>query len=168
MVNLLCPQCGQIDKVEKVSSVMLQHTLTTSTGPAQTNIASLLRPPVKASKPVPEQNYVRYGVLAIALIFLIVLGCATFVSGGWPLTLVIFLVMAPIVAFLFLRKETNSPELFAEEAAYQAASEYWQKIFHCTRCDGVFVPGDHKLTPSRSVQELLKEVGRSAIEPSRK
>jgi hypothetical protein len=168
MMNLLCPQCGQIDKVEKVSSVMLQHTSTTSAGPAHTTIASLLRPPVKASTPEPERGDVRDGVLAIILVILIVTGCVMLVSGGWPVTLGSFLLAAPIFAFLFLRKETQSPELFAEEAAYQAASEYWRKIYYCARCDGVFVPGEHNLTPSHSLQELLKEVGGSAVGPSRK
>ena len=45
--------------------------------------------------------------------------------------------------------------------AWKRAMSRWQRLFYCSRCDGVFVAGDGVLTPLVSSEFALRDPGRA-------
>ena len=46
-------------------------------------------------------------------------------------------------------------EWSAAVAEWERAMERWNRLYYCSRCDGVFIPGEGILTPVEELEEAL-------------
>lgn len=169
--NYNCPQCGQVDRVEKVSALVGAGTSAglyggpalgsnVLVGASQTAMSQKLSPPTKPSYQSPwgcVSSFVTGVGICLGTIFLIIL----FVqlqrasSAGIPIdsrfltNLMIFLAMliTPfIISFLIiiLKATTAKQRKITFETEYprwQHAIAKWNELYYCARNDVIFIPG---------------------------
>lgn len=150
-MELHCPNCKQIDKVEKVSALIGRSSGTSSYGSAQASIASKLRRPNRPDSGAPLLYF-----FAVALLFyaLIAGWRALSVSTGDLLGPSASLLLSIVLAYLGFRAHVTWQT--EEMPRWQRAEHWWQRIHYCGRCDGVYVPGDASITPTEEARKKLR------------
>ena len=151
-----CPRCGQIDMVQRVSSIVASQSQTgssfgfgsvgqqqmqfRSTSQRQTVLSQRLSPP-------KEPSHWQLGVWGwVLLLVAFLLFCSVFSanSGGIIIGVYIGLCIGLIVLVAFWYKK-EAPKRQAQYQAdlfsYRRAMEKWNNLYYCARDDGVFIPG---------------------------
>lgn len=172
---LACPQCCQVDRVVKVSSLHrggISHTSGVGVGGAlseghvipgaavfagrsQTGTSRLLAPP---EKPTSANTCLNAAIGCGGL--LAVLGLCTIFSptpGGSTGDAGVIAFIGFVVAggAVLLRGEAQQ-HVHASVTAWQSAMARWDRLFYCARCDGVFVPGSTSLIPAARTQAFCQ------------
>ncbi|MDW8213177.1 MAG: hypothetical protein RMJ55_06455 [Roseiflexaceae bacterium] len=157
-----CPQCGQNDMVRRVSDLVREEPDST--------LAQRLAAP---RSPQPA------AVIGCATSFfatMVSISAAIFATGLTELTssaprtsllfgvrdtsvftgIITFLFVFVGVHAMFVWRQARASRYFRRAfAAWHRASERWQQLHYCMRCDGVFLTGQASLTPVEQVQMLL-------------
>ena len=184
---MICPQCGQADQVEKVSTIYLlgiekkwhagnrrppgndqapppsSALVDEMSSQALQALTRRLVPPA-AKKEAPIRSiHPDLVVLTFSLVTPIFL-YNIFASqiGMLPLVLV---VLAGFYGYYFWKRKTIIARFQAQQDAQQAAArriqrgiQRWMRLYYCAREDGVFEPGSKALTPADQIAgHLYKE-----------
>jgi hypothetical protein len=171
---LACPQCRRVDLVRKVSSIVEQETVTGTTNTrgstlgvgavggqlavggastvntgehfSQSALAQKLSLPNKPELTAPKLT--KYFQVCAVIAALLVIGILTSIGdkshipvGVWAVLIV--LILAGIGAKLGIPEATKRDE--KNWSDWNGQWDAWQKSFYCSRCDGVFRPGDTTL-----------------------
>lgn len=175
---LECPQCKEMDQVQKVSAIHRAGTsiinqisptiIYTPDGPQtriiatnatqQTELSALLQPP--ALPPVPGTNEVGGQLLLASLS--VIITAYVFQSASQPFRtlgpLLLFLLWL-LLAFLMhtgyraVRKDQRKQQQELSIPVQKQLQE-WNKFYHCYRCDGVFVAGETTIVPPDKIKQL--------------
>jgi hypothetical protein len=161
----VCPQCGQIDAVRKVSSIVSEGNTTTDQfgvapsltgnsfyvvgahGSSTTDLARRLAP----RPPRPGGVGLRMALAAIALlvgglmagglsIFVVAPEFGLFGCGNWVLGILVvtaLLTLWPLLGIARIRREQKAYDLAMERARGK-----WSQLYYCGRDDIVFEPGE--------------------------
>jgi hypothetical protein len=153
-----CPQCKSAAAVAKVSALYYdcysaekdrkwlpsdsyswsRYQLVPTEAKARKELAKRLAPPQNYATNGGEMAGVGVeaggGILADA-------GIVGLIIGG---------VLAFILLPLALFGSSASPRL-----DWTAAMNRWDALYYCARCDGVFIPGQDKLVPSKKMHEFV-------------
>lgn len=133
--ELKCIKCGQIDKVQKVSALR----------------SGRLSPPAKPANPGVSGWVWGIGVL------LIVLGIIALDPLLGPETAVYCLLPGIVILAGALVVYSNRKQRFDEEMPqWQRLMRMWNRLYYCSRCDGVFIPGKTLLVPSDLMGGFLR------------
>jgi hypothetical protein len=184
---VLCPQCGQADQVEKVSSLYVygieKKWGRRGTDPSQNRTPSSSRsafleempeaelltlsrrlaPPAAKKESGMQPIHPDLIVLAFSLVAPIFLyGVLTSQSGGLVYVLPL---LAAFYAFYFWKRREFIAKFQAQQDARQAAKvqvryglQRWMSLYYCARDDVVFKPGAGEFTPADQLAGfLLKE-----------
>jgi hypothetical protein len=185
--SVSCPQCGQADQVEKVSSLYVygiekkwgrrrsdpsQNRTPSSSRSAfleempEAELLTLSRrlaPPAAKKESGLQPIHPDLIVLAFSLVAPIFLyGILTSQSGGLVYVLPL---LAAFYGFYFWKRRELITKFQAQQDARQAAKvqvkhglQRWMSLYYCARDDGVFKPGAGELTPADQLAGfLLKE-----------
>ena len=179
-----CPQCGQSDRVEKVSTIYVhgieakwhrgkavppdkieipsKRSRLVEEMPADELMALIPRlAPPAAKKGAPMQAiHPDHSVLALSLVAPIFLyGILTSQPSG---LLVVLPLLAGFYAFYFWQRKRLVAKFFATQQAQKAAEQRihtgvqrWMRLYYCARDDGLFEPGARALTPADQLAGLL-------------
>ena len=181
---MICPQCGQADQVEKVSTIYVRGIeVKWRAGKARlpdgteapsrrsrlvdqmpTNelmaLTRRLAPPA-AKKGAPLRAiHPDHPVIALSLVTPIFLYG---ILAGQPSGLLVVLpVLAGFYAFYFWQRKRLIAKFLATQQAQKAAEQRihtgvqrWMKLYYCARDDGVFEPGANGLTPAEQLAGVL-------------
>ncbi len=140
-----CPQCHQLDRVQKVSAAW-----------EETSRSSLQPPP----KPEPAERLTYNRILwSSGLLGLVPLTVTLFVNQtlAYPVW-----VGSSAAIFCWIggnwllrwkpRQEARDAEKVSEWASVRRR---WESLFYCSRCDGVFVPDMSPLVPARLALDFV-------------
>jgi hypothetical protein len=172
-----CPQCHQIDQVQKVSAIVkagtatgaLTGTTTGANGDAnhtlarnnQTLLSKLLAAPKKPDGTTWSLwQRIAVGIFVVALLAL-VFGLAaatmlfTYVGEQQDPQLTI-IVQGLLVGFFFcvfgiIALLSNS------DRTYKKLRKKWKQSYYCHRCDGFFIPHKTSLIAPEDMQEWLRK-----------
>lgn len=165
-----CPQCGQVDMMQKVTAIIATGTSTErysgsyygpSYGQSQTELTRKLAAP---ERPLGRRPLgCMYGgsvVIAITGAFSGIYGLVVLSQGApWPVG-AFFLFAAAVAAFFLvylpIDLSRERERVGREMPVWQAAMGRWERLFYCHRCDGVFIPGE-ELVPTTQIRSLLYE-----------
>lgn len=158
----VCPQCGQNDQVRRVSDLVRDEP--------ESPLAQKLAAP-RSPQPVAV-----IGCATSFFVTMISLSAAILATGLADLTataprtsllfgvrdtsvftgIITFLFVFVGVHAMFVWRQARASRYFRRAfTAWHRASERWQQLSYCSRCDGVFLPGQASLTPVDQVQMLL-------------
>ena len=154
--SLKCPQCGQVDKVEKVAGIVARGTSmggysgptggvaigsgggewgagvigahTTLSGEGQTALAKSLSPP---SKPKPPGDFNLGCGLFLAFCALIAFSYESWLAAG---------ILGLISGLMFSRIGPNSRKYKKEMQEWRKDMARWEKSYYCARCHITFIP----------------------------
>jgi hypothetical protein len=172
--TLYCPQCGQIDSVRKVSTIVSAGISTGAysgygdgigysiTGSSQTQLSRLLTPPI-----APRENY--FGGILFILIVSGIMGvfitCVGFVNifssqfefGVFLLLFGLLCLGIAIGTSNSYTKLNKSEQIrFKKELhAWKKAIHRWQQLYYCHRCDGLYFPGLNYIVPIQYMMDFL-------------
>ena len=173
---LTCPNCAQIDRIQKVTSIVADGTKTTGSQTTKTDLAQKLS--FKVTLPSTwEVNFpgaVFFTMLGGVLITGGWIGGATRIDGagldgsGVFLGMLFTVLGAPVASWglyflvnwlihpALMRKRSQDKQIKYEQQAlqYQKAQNAYNNLFYCYRCDGLFTK-DSKFVPIEVAQELL-------------
>lgn len=181
----VCPGCGQIDAVQRVSSIVGAGTATGAytgntsgvsynfgqgggfgvaqgqvnlSGSSQTLLAQRLTLPAYSKQ--DEMGT----FLAGALIFCGLGGVTLFIQTVTPglaglIAAVVFLVLG-IGSFglSFEEHKKTNHFLAAMRPIWSRAAQIWSYLYYCHRCDAIFLPGEAVLYPPEEVRSYLRGV----------
>ncbi len=177
--NIHCPQCGQADQVEKVSTVYLvgiglkrqpansdmdaalvKFKLIDLSEAELRSLARRLKPPA-ATKRLPSRPlHPDLIVLTFSLVFPVFI--YGIVVSQPPSLLPVLVFMAVVYGLYFWQRKTIVARFVNRQATERAADERvrqgierWMKLYYCARDDGVFTPGNPELTPADQVMSAL-------------
>lgn len=177
--QIACPQCGQIDQVQKVSAIVKAGTTTgaltgTTTGggaagpklshDSQTVLSKLLASPKNPGNTgwAFWQRMVWHSALIIVLAFLVGLATAQFVLvniSGLHDPLLVNVTQGLLVGF-FAVVFGIIALLSDPNRAYARQRQKWKRTYYCHRCDGFFIPGvsmgKSKLVAPENMQAWLR------------
>lgn len=171
----VCPRCGQIDAVQKVSSIVtggistiqyippgavIGHSEATSVSA----LAQRLMPPTKKPEDLGTRLF-KIVLIAIAPGLCGILCVASGLSRGSAglAELVLGMLSLGISAVLFvlilysLITGAASRKTAQDKAAHETALIRWNQLYYCYRDDGVFIPGQNRFVPAGQMQTLLYE-----------
>ena len=179
-----CPQCGQDDQVEKVSTFYVRgievkwrrgqaiqpegvetpskrSRLVDEMPPNELMaLTPRLAPPAAKKGASMQAIHPDHSVLALSLIAPIFL-YGIFTSQPSGLTVVLPL-LAGFYAFYFWQRKRLIAKFHATQQAQKAAEQRihrgvqrWMRLYYCARDDGVFEPGAIALTPADQLPGLL-------------
>ncbi len=158
----VCPQCGQTDEVRRVSDLVHDEP--------DSPLAQKLSAP-RSPRPA--------AVIGCATSFfaaMVSISAAIFATGLTELTssaprtsllfgvrdtsvftgIITFLFVFVGVHAMFVWRQARASRYFRRAfSAWHRASERWQQLHYCDRCNGVFLPEETSLTPVEQVQMLL-------------
>lgn len=132
------------------------HTSTTLTTETRSAVSRLLSEPIAPTYRSAWSRDVTFAVFALFLFAFI--GFGSVVSGTSPQPVLPFVLTAVGIALtLWARKETGRRQTrFAvERARWEHAKRNWNNLFVCTRCDGVFYPGQRALYPLSTTRDVI-------------
>ena len=186
-IPVLCPRCGQSDRVEKASTIYVlgiekkwgsRNASTSQAGTRSPSRSALLEempddelrvlsrrlaPPATKKEAGFQPIHPDLVVLAFSLIAPVFLyGILT----SQPSSLLLVLpLLAGFYAFYFLKRRGLIAKFQAQQDARQTAQarverglKRWMNLYYCARDDGVFEPGAAALTPADQIAGyLLKE-----------
>lgn len=157
-----CPQCGQHDMVRRVAEIVQDEP--------ESPLAQKLAAP-HAPRPVPA-----IGCATLFFNTMVSISTAIFAIGLTELTttaprtsllfgvrdtsvftgIITFLLVFVGVHAMFVWRQARLSRIFRRAfVAWHRASERWQQLSYCARCDGVFLPGQTTLTPVEQMQMLI-------------
>ncbi|MGB9754055.1 MAG: hypothetical protein C0183_20865 [Roseiflexus castenholzii] len=158
----VCPQCGQNDMVRRVSNLVQDE-------PGSPLAQKLAAP--RSPRPAAVLGCATSFFAAMVSISAAILATGlTELTSTAPRTGLLFgvrdtSVFTGIITFLFVFvgvhamfvwRQAQASRFFRRSfTAWHRASERWQQLHYCLRCDGVFLPGQSSLTPVDQVQMLL-------------
>lgn len=174
--GLSCPNCDQVDRVQKVSAVVdagtsksslagptvgasytfgraggltVGGTQTTLSGGQQSVLSQRLAPP---GNPTFKG---RWGSAGILLAFLGLMALMTL--GTAPPAAVLFLIVAAMVFAAKVGRIKTARTTFQKQEVprWEKAMTKWQQLYYCHRCDGVFLPGEASIVPSNKMVDFL-------------
>lgn len=158
----VCPQCGLNDQVRRVSDLVRDEP--------ESPLAQKLAAP-RSPQPVAV-----IGCATSFFVTMISLSAAILATGLAELTataprtgllfgvrdtsvftgIITFLFVFVGVHAMFVWRQARASRYFRRAfTAWHRASERWQQLHYCSRCNGVFLPGEASLTPVDQVQMLL-------------
>lgn len=158
----VCPQCGQTDEVCRVSDLVHDEP------------DSLLAQ--KLAAPRSPRPAAVIGCATSFFATMVSISAAIFATGLTELTssaprtnllfgvrdtsvftgIITFLFVFVGVHAMFVWRQARASRYFRRAfSAWHHASERWQQLYYCARCNGVFLPGQTALTPVEQVQMLL-------------
>ncbi len=172
--EILCPVCGQADRVGKVSTIYLtgmgvkkpdpvqfglpEHLF--PSGAAMHAVSQKMTPPSSGKRAPTRPIHPDMAVLvfsAIAPIFLY--GIYTSQPG---MLLPVLGLLACFYALYIWRRPVLIARFNAEQAARNSANQRiqrgidrWMRLYYCAREDGVFEPGSTELTPLDQMMGVL-------------
>jgi hypothetical protein len=157
-MELNCPRCKQIDKVEKVSALIGRASGTSSYGSAEASIASKLRKPGRPSETGLMFLFFGallglYGAVMLAIVGKQAIDAAVFNASA---------LIGPVASLLggaglWLVGRKSSKDFQAHELpAWERKKAWWQDLYYCGRCDGVFVVGDDAIVPTEEARKRLR------------
>lgn len=150
----VCPQCAQSDMTRPVSAIVRDEP----GSPLATKLAPPRSPGAATTLGCATLFFAAMiGISAAMLATALADVTSTAPRGSLPLGLRDVSVFTGIVTFLFVfvgvyavfvwRQARADAQLRKAIVAWHRASERWQQLYHCARCDGVFIPGQPSLTP---------------------
>jgi hypothetical protein len=184
---LVCPQCSQIDQVEKVSTIYILGIEKTgqprntalrvadSSAPSQSALLEAmsgdelqvlcrrLAPPATKKDTGLRLIHPDLVVLAFSLVApIFIYGILTGQPGNLPLVL---LLLSGFYVFYFWQRrgliskfQVQQDTRRAAEARIKRGLQHWMNLYYCARDEGVFEPGSTRLTPLDQIAGyLLKE-----------
>lgn len=184
-INLTCPQCGQIDSVRKVSTIVSDGTssgtysgygdgigysahgmtvmdeVITITGSSQTQLSWLLSPPIEPSKRSFFEVLLVMpfiGLLGLMFTILGLFGIVTTKSEGAGMLIFGMLCLSIVVLMLITYFHNSKDEKIRVEReipSWKNAVYRWQQLYYCYRCDGVYLPNLDYLVPTQYVMDFL-------------
>lgn len=167
--ELNCPQCGQFDKVQKVSALYTSGVSTVEyetwkppppksdlwpilekrKGVGQTRLSARLAPPEK-----PGPKGVWSWVLGIEVL-LAMLACASLsILFGEAFALFVLVGVAVLVGGIVVHSNQQK-EADARMPQWNEAMRRWDQLYYCARCDGIFIPDETPLIPTGRMSEFL-------------
>lgn len=183
----ICPRCGQLDAVRKVSSIVKEGV---SVGeyeayyPGQiagkplnipvrkqmvstTELAQKLKPPVKPSYKgtfstsegeVQDTAGTRFTIMLwLGLAYL-----AKVIVGSQIHNETIAWIAGILVFVLLAYRQARIEGAHLKEVrqatpVWEKAMQRWGSAFYCYRCDGVFIPGENRFIPIEQMRSFLYE-----------
>jgi hypothetical protein len=181
---MICPQCGQGDQVEKVSTIYVrgievkwrrsQAALPdeVENSPRRSRVvdempsselmalAPRLAPPAAKKSAPMRAIHPDHAVVALSLVAPIFLyGILTSQASG---LLIVLPLLAGFYIFYFWQRKRLIAKFHATQQAQKAAEQRihrgiqrWMRLYYCARDDGVFEPGAGALTPTDQIPGLL-------------
>jgi hypothetical protein len=183
--QLACPRCGQIDQIQKVSSVFSSgistgtysgSTATFVSGSSQTFLSKKLSPPKK-----PEascSSCAEIGITIILFLFGGFLILSTFLSISCNLRAIFSgevrvvpaiilgllgvgigggLILTGIIVWGSSQKaaDRRAVEEAAQMTKWELAMSRWNQLYYCYRDDGVFDPDERVFIPVKQMMNYL-------------
>jgi hypothetical protein len=169
--KIVCPVCGQIDQLQKVSAIrntgITTGSFSGSTGEystlrasASTQLAQLLEPP---QKPSPEFRWQVGCMVFCGLGTLVGVGIAILIPPQEEFFPRYFVVVFYGLLFLWLysgfRKTTrrNQEKLPGELVKWTKQIQIYDRLYYCFRDDQVFDPETDKHYPPQDLTKILYE-----------
>jgi hypothetical protein len=163
---LACPTCHRSDQVAKVSVLVSAGTATTVIGQgfythSRTDLSARLSLPPEPTLDLSVEVFAtlvwEFGIFcAVALVVgLSQMGPNSSANTNSPATTLLVIggiACLVITAWVFIGKRARHQKDHAAWVQHEAA---WQKLYYCARDDGVFVPGQPRLTPVEKMATLL-------------
>jgi hypothetical protein len=171
---VVCPQCSQSESVARVSGVY-ENARASGTSRAR---AKQFAPPRKPLYDFIEGAWRRHEAdsagsmpvlmrLSISLIVAVLLLAITmavfapvFATAHFEIKdMALPVVGGGVLLFLLSLREDEEGHVTVwgpdSETSWQKGVYQWRRSRYCSRCDGVFLPGDEQLTPIRGLRSLL-------------
>ncbi|MEN9939016.1 MAG: hypothetical protein RLZZ387_5595 [Chloroflexota bacterium] len=163
----VCPNCARPDAVrtvrEAASDELLSHKLSAPRSPRHhgrsLGCASLLVSTLA-------------GLTAGAVVGILVMAVGMDVpgrpnigladSGVFSAILVFMVVFIGVYAFFVWRQARADSLLQHQVARWHRAHTRWEQLSYCSRCDGVFIPGQPRLVPAGDLHPYLYQHERPA------
>lgn len=140
-----CPQCGQVDRVEKVSVLFEEKN---------TPIAEKLAPPS-----MPHINGNALGCISIIILFLLfyVFLLGPFLQGNFPVVnVLVFLVIASAFgAWNIKAASARRAKLAVAMSRWESIISKWNRLYYCYRNDVIFIPGEPESCLPASQMSML-------------
>ncbi len=174
----VCPQCGQIDAVRKVSSVVSEGNTTTqqfglapnltgrsfyligTQGTSTTDLAMRLSPQGRRPGAVGLRialallSLLAGGVLAIGLsLFAVTPEFGLFACGNWVVGILAVTAVFTVLPLLGIPQAIRKQERY--DAALNRARVKWTQLYYCARDDIVFDPGRNVPMPIHDLDSYL-------------
>ncbi len=176
--SAVCPQCGQVDAVRKVSSIVSEGTTQTQQfgvapnlagsdfflvglqGSSVTNLAQRLAPPAQR----PGGIGIRLFMAAAAFVLGSTMACGLamfagtpefgrFACGNWVLGI------ALLAAVLIILPLSGIPKIRQKQATYgrmmYQAHLRWDRLYYCSRDDVTFTPDQNVVIPIQYLSQYL-------------
>lgn len=178
--DLNCPNCHQVDSVQKVTSIVsagtstehysghiggLFHPIDEHVSGSTTTKTELSKRLAGPAKPYYSSAWGCWSKGLVAL--LILLGLSSLIAGtaqsGLGTGLIIGLLYGGIEAIaIFVWKHYTTKSRRAncqvEYLYWQKTMAKWEQVYYCHRCDGVFVPGRAELAPVSEMSSFLYRI----------
>lgn len=157
----VCPSCGQLDSVQKVSalynqgvssqSVELRHPTGTAKGyvTSTTNLSAYLSPPQK-----PSLTNFYGGIFAGVLMGVVIIGILLSPRESFSFTIVIF---GAVSVFSFVYAAVEKKRYDSTLPQWEHAQRKWGSVFYCARCDGVFTKQENSLISISRFRQWLNQ-----------
>jgi len=154
----VCPRCGKLDAVQKVSSLFAQGVTTveysppgaivgTSTASSMTLLAERLKPPKQ-----PEGGKLTAGAFIFWSVVGGLIGALLFrEEAGVTIGFVVGILFAGLLA---ARADEKRKRAYP---AWQKAIQKWNSLYYCGRDDGIFIPNEERFVPVEQIQAFLYE-----------
>jgi hypothetical protein len=183
----VCPRCGQLDAVRKVSSIVKEGISVgsyetympgnlggktigipvTKEAVSITMLAQQLQPPsrekIMENSPLGLDTLVivvaGFGSIIGLMLLFIFLNDVGVISGFLTFLLIASsIITGPLlVGFLYRMSPRYRKEQELIENKLRSALNRWSQLHYCYRCDGVFIPGENRFVPIGQVQSFLYE-----------
>lgn len=134
--KLRCVECGQIDKVQKVSGLRDRR----------------LAAPVQPSKPGISWWIWAAGALLAGYGFIGLVGY----SADDPSVTLCFLPGVVILLVAFVVYSIRKQRFDEQMSIWQKMFRKWDELYYCARCDGVFIPSKTLFIPSDVMLGFLR------------
>ena len=163
--TFVCPSCRQLDRVQKVSSIVSSGTASISTtsasgtsiGASTIELAHKLTMP---NKPSGSSSNNVVGCLYVLILSTIGWGISQIFNGQVIQGLAVTLGCLLVGKFVSVFSDSTDKDraLWLEEAMreYNKRLATWNEMFYCYRCDGVFTRSS-RFAPIANVAEFLSK-----------
>ena len=149
--RLACPQCGQVDRVQKVSA-------------AYRGGQTVLSPPVEpllAATPGSLESlftgcgYVWLSLMGPGLLLVGLIGLSNPDNFLFVLTAIVGLGFTLLLVADLRRRPRAMRQRVADRERWEKATNRWVQLYYCARDDGVFIPGETSFIPIDKMQAFL-------------
>lgn len=166
---LACPQCHQIDSVQKVSALVDAGTssslatngLNNQVSHTQTILSQRLSMPALPTYASPWGPYLLLAIVAGGLALCAWWGmgqsATSFEAFGFILCAILMIGWIIVVLHLGAAAAARrKAQMAASYAGWQQAYTIWQQLYYCHRCDGIFLPGGQSpLLPAWQMRQVI-------------